>query len=489
MRAALSLLLVSFTASAVSAADLVVEDIFGRQLNDHGLVLVNWDGQIANPAIKFYIVPPADAAFPARAVVTAKEPRLYFDLPSEIGARGPRKVVEFKDDKKLPVLVSIFSSRDEKNEEHTLAIDFEDARGNKRSLQLPCRVIDQHRKIDKCFPVTVDFSHDRSGFFKDEDKRKVLIRAAEDWMYFFEPVALDPVPAGKEKTFIWNTDGFKTGKYVVNAEEYIGCLLYVYGIQGEELRSGGEPSNQGGLQTSKGQELSLRRSGGIEIETRGNYNEKGWLVSLKDADCWKATNLGDVENDLYSIAHHEIGHALVFNAFNPLFGKAKKKGKLEDAALKAYLGADPAIDKTDHLDGIVDPASRRGAFGYEYHGEMPLCRWQITKLDLLCAQAIGYRLRETSAFVPLQWKTAALPDGTVGRKYSAKLLAQGGIPFYHWEVISGSLPAGLSLNSFSGELSGIPIKAGTVEFEIRVRDDDEKAAGQSKKLRLEIGPE
>jgi hypothetical protein len=41
-----------------------------------------------------------------------------------------------------------------------------------------------------------------------------------------------------------------------------------------------------------------------------------------------------------------------------------------------------------------------GAFGNEYHGQMPGGRWLITKLDLLYAQAIGYELRGTSAFKP-----------------------------------------------------------------------------------------
>ena len=42
------------------------------------------------------------------------------------------------------------------------------------------------------------------------------------------------------------------------------------------------------------------------------------------------------------------------------------------------------------VPGTVDPASRRGAFGHEYHGEMPHGRWLITKLDLLCARAVGF---------------------------------------------------------------------------------------------------
>src|SRR6185312_6786505 len=75
----------------------VVEDIFGRKLNEHGLILVDWEGQMANPAVRFLFQPPADAAFPVKAVLKAKEPRLYFDLPSGTGPAGPRKEFLFKD--------------------------------------------------------------------------------------------------------------------------------------------------------------------------------------------------------------------------------------------------------------------------------------------------------------------------------------------------------------------------------------------------------
>jgi hypothetical protein len=493
MRIPVALFVILASNSLTRAAELAVEDIFGRRVHERGLILVDWEGQIANPAIKFFVTPPESAAFPARAVLTSAQPRVYFNLPSKVGARGPSKVLEFAKWEKLPVFVSIFPDREGKDLDLSLQLKFEDASGHKQSLKIPCHVIDQDKPaIDqdradfKIFPIRVDFSQDRTGFFKDQKKRQVVTEAARDWAYFFDPLPLDPVAAGKEKTFIWNPDGFKKGQIVVNAQEYTGYLLYAYGIRGEELRSGGEPSHYGGLQSREGKELSIHRSGGLEIETRGNYNTKGWMISVAPGDFWKATNLRGVPNDLYSISHHEIGHALIFNSANPLFDMAKKVGKLEAPAVREYLGSDPKIDKSEHLVGTVDPASRCGAFGNEYHGDVPYCRWQITKLDLLCAQAIGYSLRATSAFAPLQVQTDALPAGMVGQKYSERIRATGGIPFYNWDVTAGSLPPGLQLDSFSGAISGTPAETGHFEFTVRVRDYDEKAPGQSRKLRVEI---
>ena len=46
--------------------------------------------------------------------------------------------------------------------------------------------------------------------------------------------------------------------------------------------------------------------------------------------------------------------------------------------------------------------------------------------------------------------TSGLPSGTVNAGYSATLTASGGVTPYTWSVVSGSLPAGLTLNSIDG---------------------------------------
>jgi hypothetical protein len=398
---------------------LEVVDVQGRTISKSGLNLLDWDGYVANPAVKFFLIPPSDATYPAKAVLTAAEPRLHFDLPSEIGPDGPRKEVVWHQREELPLYLSIFPDRDGEDEHHRLQIEFHDAHGNGRSLNVPVRVIDQDQTRAAEFSITVDFSQDRTGFFQDENRRAVVVQAARDWAYFFADMKLMPVASGTEKTLIWGSDGFKSSTKITNANEYRGFLLYAYGIRNElvdskaklprdwvlrkrdptarMIRSGGEPSPFGGFQVAAGTQTSIRRSGGLEIEVKGNYNTRGWLVILPDADWWKATNQGDVVNDLYSIAHHEIGHTLIFNPNNTL---VKRGQTLENKHVRAYLGSSPALSNSDHLEGVLDPASLRGAFGNEYHGRMPGGRWLITKLDLLYAQAIGYELRETSALEP-----------------------------------------------------------------------------------------
>lgn len=455
---------------------VVIEDIFGRNLNAKGIILVDWEGYIANPAIKLFIKPPLNSAFPAKAILSSNEPRLYFNLPSSVSSEGPRKTIKFDDPfSKKSFYISIFPDRDGKNEEYWLNIKFIDANGEQKNEKIKIYVIDQDKEnTSLLFNIMVDFSHDKTGFFDDPLKRKIIRQAAEDWAYFIDDMNLDTVQAGEETTWIWNSDGFKTGYYTTNKFPYKGFLLYAYGIHHNELRCGGEPSSAGGFQRSLGKPLPLKRSGGIEIEIKGNYNTLGWFLTKNDDDWWYSKNTKKEQNDLYSIAHHEIGHALFFNPAYPKFSEFKSIGYVQDSEVLKYHGSYPKIDSNDHFSGEVDNISGKGAFGNEYHGlqgvGMPLGRWIITKLDLLCAQAIGYKLRKTSPFISLSIIDKDSPQGIVGIPYTYKMNAKGGIPFYYWSIESGSLPPGLSIDSFNGVISGIPDKEGVYIFTINVQD-------------------
>ncbi|MGE0433874.1 MAG: Ig domain-containing protein [Planctomycetota bacterium] len=62
------------------------------------------------------------------------------------------------------------------------------------------------------------------------------------------------------------------------------------------------------------------------------------------------------------------------------------------------------------------------------------------------------------------------PEGYVGAAFSLTFTAAGGIPAYTWSVQSGSLPAGLALNTSTGQITGSPLAAGNNSFTIRVTD-------------------
>ncbi len=473
--------------------EMVARDRFGRRLNERGLTLVDWEGQIANPAIQIWITPPSDATFPATAVVSCPQARVYFDNPSTTSDGGPTKVITFADATPQPLRVSIFPDRDGTDEDWPINVDFTSASGASRLLILNAHVVDQDQPTRPVeFPITVDFSRDQTGYFADPAVRALYQQLANDWAYYLADPGLDTVATGAETTFIWAPTGFLSGNFITNASPYRGYLLYAYGIDqaAEPYRSGGEPSSTGGFLTAAGVSLNLRRSGGQELEVKGNYNLLGWYLTTGDSDWWMATNLGDVPNDLASIPHHEMGHAFIFNPAQPAFASFKQLGAVQEARVLAYHGSYPAIDSSDHLAGAVDRLSGRGAFGNEYNGPMPARRWLITKLDLLVAQAIGYRLRDTSPFAPASITTTALARGGVGGFYSQTLQARGGVPFYRWTVSVGSLPPGLELDSFTGTITGNPTAAGSYAFTARLEEYDETAPAVERAftIRVESAP-
>jgi len=67
--------------------------------------------------------------------------------------------------------------------------------------------------------------------------------------------------------------------------------------------------------------------------------------------------------------------------------------------------------------------------------------------------------------------TASLPNGTLNASYSQTLAATGGQTPYSWSVSNGSLPAGLSLGTSTGVISGTPTASGTSNFTARVTDN------------------
>jgi hypothetical protein len=186
-------------------------------------------------------------------------------------------------------------------------------------------------------------------------------------------------------------------------------------------------------------------------------------------------------------AHHEIGHALFFNATHTLFGTAKTAGQLSSAALIAYHSSGLKIDSSDHFKGEIDDASQKGVFGFEYFGNVPRKRWIITKLDLLAIQAIGYKLRPTSAFAPLTLVTTSLVSSRLSQTYSSTLQATGGIPFYCWDLTAGELPPGLKLDTFTGSISGPTSVEGTFNFTVRARDYVKNSACVSRSLSIFVG--
>ena len=84
--------------------------------------------------------------------------------------------------------------------------------------------------------------------------------------------------------------------------------------------------------------------------------------------------------------------------------------------------------------------------------------------------------------------TSSLPFGTQGTNYSNGLQANGGTTPYTWSITSGSLPAGLTLGTTTGIVSGTPTATGTFSFTATVADASSPAQTKSILLSLVVAP-
>ena len=78
--------------------------------------------------------------------------------------------------------------------------------------------------------------------------------------------------------------------------------------------------------------------------------------------------------------------------------------------------------------------------------------------------------------------TESLPDGEVGTAYSQTLVATGD-PTITWNVTSDTLPAGLTLDTKTGTISGTPTTANTYNFTVTATND---SGNDSKEFTLTI---
>ena len=62
------------------------------------------------------------------------------------------------------------------------------------------------------------------------------------------------------------------------------------------------------------------------------------------------------------------------------------------------------------------------------------------------------------------------PGGITNQAYNSVLTVSGGNAPYHFAVMAGTLPQGVSLNPTTGSVSGTPVAEGAYVFEVQVSD-------------------
>jgi hypothetical protein len=85
---------------------------------------------------------------------------------------------------------------------------------------------------------------------------------------------------------------------------------------------------------------------------------------------------------------------------------------------------------------------------------------------------------------PLYISTTLLPNATKNAIYSALVKGAGGKQPFSWQLMSGALPPGMSLNASTGEIRGIPTSTGVFSFTVKLTDAN--AASSTATLQLTV---
>ena len=85
---------------------------------------------------------------------------------------------------------------------------------------------------------------------------------------------------------------------------------------------------------------------------------------------------------------------------------------------------------------------------------------------------------------PLAITTSSLMGTAVNNSYSATISAAGGTPPYKWTISAGTLAPGITLNAYTGALTGTATRAGTNSFTAKVLDAASNSATQNLSLTI-----
>lgn len=136
-----------------------------------------------------------------------------------------------------------------------------------------------------------------------------------------------------------------------------------------------------------------------------------------------------------------------------------------------HSGCPVVSDQQSHDLGWIADEQPYGTTPGRMHAECRVCAYQGPQQPMPCYEP-GIA-------------TSTLPGGEVGRRYSAMVSVNGTQPFT-WKLASGTLPDGLELNARTGEISGLPTRAGTYTFLLKVTNQVSPTVGDTAQYTIQV---
>ena len=164
-------------------------------------------------------------------------------------------------------------------------------------------------------------------------------------------------------------------------------------------------------------------------------------------------------------------------------------GVAVDSGGNLYITTNTVVRKVD-ISGNITTVAGTGTFGFGGDGGPALSAMMNSPQgvsvdaagDIFIADSGNGRIREVTAInAPIAGNrltiiTTSLPGATYGVVYNPPVLqAVGGGNAKTWAITGGALPAGLSLNSATGQIFGTPVGVGTFNFTVQVTSGTQTA--------------
>jgi hypothetical protein len=142
-------------------------------------------------------------------------------------------------------------------------------------------------------------------------------------------------------------------------------------------------------------------------------------------------------------------------------------------------GSLPSGLSLDSISGIISGTptqSGTSSFGVQVKDSSSTPQIANQNLSLAVASTVS----------PVSITSTTLSAGQQGTPYSAALSATGGTTPYTWSIVAGQLPAGLSLNSASGQITGTPTQVGMSDFTVQLQDSSSPSQTATQALSITI---
>lgn len=398
-------------------APVIVTDRFGRDVSAHGISILDWEGNIANPAILLKMRKNTQTRSGyLNVAMRVADTLFYFDEPVQIDESGARKYLSLgRGSEEKEFYVSMYPDRNSTSEERELVLHVWESNSSAevsrpseippqaQRIVIPLHVLDDDsptidptppvltpvtswpfvgsasqprlrpgypfaqwsNDLPKVAPLTInlDFSLDPTGFFAERseaaaERRRVFQAAAADWAHNIGDSGFQRVRRHEEQTTIIMSGDVKWTTTGENAAQKVKNLfsydgMYIYVIGSDERKGGFESDSLGGA-TGSGFHANTGLRRSGQIITQGTWKVGNFVTDLTESNWWKIHFERESKVDLYSLALHEIGHVLFADRYYKLFHDWVADGIADSFAADDYQAARVTVDLDYHLTGDAD---------------------------------------------------------------------------------------------------------------------------------------